>query len=148
MGVVCVCFHRNQVLYPLVVTDLLGKYNVWASVKGGGLTGELEVVVGSWVFNKTWVSVLHPGQAGAVRLGLSKALTTFPGIHSCILESGMFLRSFIEQFGSGKFCPQTEGLLVRDHRMVERKKPGQLKARKKFAWLVFEARKEINEELS
>ena len=42
MGVFCVYCHRNQVLYPLVVTDLLGKYDVRASVKGGGLTGELK----------------------------------------------------------------------------------------------------------
>ena len=30
----------------------------------------------------------------------------------------------------------SEGLLVRDQRMVERKKPGQKKARKKFTWCV------------
>ncbi len=29
------------------------------------------------------------------------------------------------------------GLLIRDPRMVERKKPGQKKARKKFAWYVY-----------
>ncbi len=56
------------------------------------------------------------GQAGAVRLGISKALLAFPGSHGDQLER--------------------EGLLVRDPRMVERKKPGQKKARKKFAWSV------------
>ena len=55
-----------------------------------------------------------PGQAGAVRLGLSKALLAFPGRHGEKLEEA--------------------GLLVRDPRAVERKKPGQKKARKKFAW--------------
>ncbi len=54
------------------------------------------------------------GQSGAMRLGISKALLGFPGSHSDVLES--------------------KGLLVRDPRMVERKKPGQKKARKKFAW--------------
>ena len=54
------------------------------------------------------------GQAGAIRLGISKALLGFPGNHGNVLES--------------------KGLLVRDPRMVERKKPGQMKARRKFAW--------------
>jgi len=58
--------------------------------------------------------VLLIGQAGAVRLGVSKALLGFPGDHGDALES--------------------EGLLIRDPRMVERKKPGQMKARRKFAW--------------
>ena len=48
MGVVCFRCHRNQVLYPLVVTDLLEKYDVKASVRGGGLTGELNGAAGSW----------------------------------------------------------------------------------------------------
>ena len=57
---------------------------------------------------------LHTGQAGAIRLGISRALLAFPGNHGNTLEKA--------------------GLLVRDPRMVERKKPGQKKARKKFAW--------------
>lgn len=57
---------------------------------------------------------LHTGQAGAIRLGISRALLAFPGNHGDTLEKA--------------------GLLVRDPRMVERKKPGQKKARKKFAW--------------
>lgn len=57
---------------------------------------------------------LHTGQAGAIRLGISRALLAFPGNHGDILEKA--------------------GLLVRDPRMVERKKPGQKKARKKFTW--------------
>ena len=31
--------------------------------------------------------------------------------------------------------PKAEGLLTRDPRVVERKKPGQKKARKKFQWV-------------
>ena len=54
------------------------------------------------------------GQAGAIRLAISKALAGLPGQHLPVLEGA--------------------GLLVRDPRMVERKKPGQKKARKKFAW--------------
>ena len=47
---------------------------------------------------------------------MSKALTGLPGEHLSRLEGA--------------------GLLVRDPRAVERKKPGQKKARKKFAWSV------------
>ena len=54
------------------------------------------------------------GQAGAIRLALSRALLGLPGNHHEMLERA--------------------GLLVRDPRAVERKKPGQKKARKKFAW--------------
>ena len=57
----------------------------------------------------------HTGQAGAIRLGISKALILY-GIHDNVLRE--------------------KGLLVRDSRSVERKKPGQKKARKKFAWYV------------
>ena len=55
-----------------------------------------------------------PGQAGAIRLAVSKALLALPGEHGKVLEEA--------------------GLLVRDPRAVERKKPGQKKARKKFTW--------------
>lgn len=84
---------RHQVLYPFMKLDLLGAYDVTAKVWGGGTTG----------------------QAGAIRLGISKALLAFPGDHGDKLEA--------------------DGLLVRDPRMVERKKPGQKKARKKFTWV-------------
>ncbi len=52
------------------------------------------------------------GQAEAVRLGISKALCEIEPAHRLVLKP--------------------EGLLRRDPRMVERKKPGQKKARKKF----------------
>ena len=52
------------------------------------------------------------GQAEAVRLGISRAL--------------------VEVNEENRSLLKTEGLLTRDSRMVERKKPGQPKARKKF----------------
>jgi small subunit ribosomal protein S9 len=52
------------------------------------------------------------GQAEAVRLGISKALCEIEPEHRLVLKP--------------------EGLLRRDPRMVERKKPGQKKARKRF----------------
>lgn len=55
------------------------------------------------------------GQAGAVKHGLARALARFdPGLHPLLKRLGM---------------------LRRDPRMVERKKPGRKKARKKFQWV-------------
>jgi small subunit ribosomal protein S9 len=55
------------------------------------------------------------GQAGAVRLGISRALEKFNGDFKSPLRKA--------------------GLLTRDSRMVERKKPGQKKARKQYQWV-------------
>ncbi|XP_065837590.1 small ribosomal subunit protein uS9m-like [Oscarella lobularis] len=55
------------------------------------------------------------GQTGALRHGISRALLNFSDSYGPILEK--------------------EGLLIRDPRMVERKKAGQKKARKKFTWV-------------
>ena len=55
------------------------------------------------------------GQAEAIRLGISRALCELD------MENRPALKS--------------EGLLTRDARVVERKKPGQKKARKKFQWV-------------
>ena len=52
------------------------------------------------------------GQVEAIRLGVSRALLQVDEAHRAALKK--------------------EGLLTRDPRMVERKKPGQKKARKKF----------------
>jgi small subunit ribosomal protein S9 len=75
---------------PFVVADRLGQFDVWCTVKGGGLSG----------------------QAGAVRHGISKALTYYePGLRP-VLKHG--------------------GFLTRDSRVVERKKYGKAKARRSF----------------
>lgn len=75
---------------PLEITDSLGSYDISATVKGGGLSG----------------------QAGALRLGISRALTKINEDMRPPLKKA--------------------GFLTRDPRMVERKKPGQPKARKRF----------------
>jgi small subunit ribosomal protein S9 len=54
----------------------------------------------------------NTGQAEAVRLGISRALCEINAEYRLLLKP--------------------EGLLTRDARMVERKKPGQKKARKRF----------------
>ena len=81
---------RNSILAPLVVTDSMGKYDLLVNVQGGGTTG----------------------QAGAVQLGIARAL----------VKLNENLRNVL----------RSEGLLTRDPRMVERKKYGQKKARKRF----------------
>jgi len=75
---------------PFQVTDREGQFDVIATVKGGGLSG----------------------QAGAVKHGISKALTYFePGLRPVLKK---------------------EGFLTRDSRVVERKKYGKRKARRSF----------------
>jgi len=75
---------------PLNTVGCLGDYDISANVKGGGLTG----------------------QAGAVRLGISRALLQANKNHRSLLKPA--------------------GYLTRDSRRVERKKYGQPGARKKF----------------
>ena len=55
------------------------------------------------------------GQAEAIRLAISRAL--------CELDP------------ENRVSLKPEGMLTRDSRVVERKKPGQKKARKKFQWV-------------
>ena len=75
---------------PLTVTETVGQYNIVASAKGGGLSG----------------------QAGAVRLGIARGL----------LALNEELKTPLRE----------AGLLTRDAREVERKKPGRPGARKRF----------------
>ncbi len=75
---------------PLLVANRLDQYDIVVAVEGGGLSG----------------------QAGAVRHGLSKALTYYEPELRGILKK--------------------EGFLTRDSRVVERKKYGRAKARRSF----------------
>src|SRR6202030_2095240 len=81
---------RMMIQQPLVAAARAGQYDVICTVAGGGLSG----------------------QAGAVRHGISKALTYFEPDLRGILKKG--------------------GFLTRDSRVVERKKYGRAKARKSF----------------
>lgn len=84
---------RIQIMEPLRLTNMLNKFDIQANVNGGGQTG----------------------QAGAVRLGIARALI--------------------------KFDQETKGILrkneclTRDPRMKERKKPGMKGARRRFQWV-------------
>ncbi|MBC6402998.1 MAG: 30S ribosomal protein S9 [Hyphomonadaceae bacterium] len=75
---------------PFEATERTNQYDVVVNVKGGGLSG----------------------QAGAVKHGISKALTCYePALRSPL---------------------KSAGFLTRDSRIVERKKYGKAKARKRF----------------
>jgi small subunit ribosomal protein S9 len=81
---------RMMIGQPLALANRNGQYDVICNVSGGGLSG----------------------QAGAVRHGLSKALTYFEPELRSVLKPG--------------------GFLTRDSRVVERKKYGKAKARRSF----------------
>jgi len=81
---------RNQIKQPLALTETGDKFDILATVAGGGVSG----------------------QAGAVRLGIARALVGY----------NAELRKQLK----------TEGLLTRDARAKERKKYGMAGARKRF----------------
>ena len=81
---------RMQIKTPLVITETADKFDILATVDGGGVSG----------------------QAGAVRLGIARALVEYNGDLRTALKG--------------------EGLLTRDARAKERKKYGMAGARKRF----------------
>lgn len=82
--------HRNQAVAALKATKADGNFDVWVNISGGGITG----------------------QAGAILLGVSRALKEYDAAFEAILRD--------------------KGYLTRDPREVERKKPGQPGARRRF----------------
>ncbi len=81
---------RTKIRQPLMLTETADKFDILVTVAGGGVTG----------------------QAGAVRLGIARAL----------VEYNLELRKKLKD----------EGLLTRDARAKERKKYGMAGARKRF----------------
>jgi small subunit ribosomal protein S9 len=81
---------RMLIQQPLVASNRNGQFDIICNVSGGGLSG----------------------QAGAVRHGISKALTYYEPELRGVLKKG--------------------GFLTRDSRVVERKKYGKAKARRSF----------------
>ncbi len=81
---------RTQIRQPLVITETADKFDVLATTSGGGISG----------------------QAGAIRLGIARAL----------VEYNAELRARLKK----------AGLLTRDPRIKERKKYGMAGARKRF----------------
>ncbi|MDA7787625.1 30S ribosomal protein S9 [Sphingomonadaceae bacterium] len=81
---------RLVINQPFAITDREGQYDIIATVKGGGLSG----------------------QAGAVKHGISQALTRYEPELRAIVKAA--------------------GFLTRDSRVVERKKYGRAKARRSF----------------
>lgn len=83
---------RIIVTQPLAITNNVNKYDINANISGGGLTG----------------------QAGALRLGIARALVSSEPEFKDLLRKG--------------------GYMTRDPRAKERKKYGQKGARKRFQW--------------
>ena len=81
--------HQQVVNEPFVTTDLVGRFDVVARIHGGGITG----------------------QAGALRLGVARALNAV-------------------DVDANRPSLKKAGLLTRDARVIERKKAGLKKARK------------------
>lgn len=84
---------RESVMYPLQAIESVGKYNIFSTVSGGGVTGQAE-------------AMMH---------AIAKALVVF----NPLLKSRL----------------HKAGVLSRDYRHVERKKPGKKKARKMPTWV-------------
>jgi len=83
-------FNRVNAFSPLSVTNVKGSFDVFITVRGGGITGQM----------------------GAIQLGVARALVKIDEENKPTLREA--------------------GMLTRDPRMVERKKYGQKKARKRF----------------
>jgi len=81
---------RTQIRQPLVLTETADKFDILATVAGGGVAG----------------------QAGAIGLGIARAV--------------------VEYNGELRKTLKTDGLLTRDARAKERKKYGMAGARKRF----------------
>ncbi|KAF8894029.1 ribosomal protein S9/S16-domain-containing protein [Infundibulicybe gibba] len=84
---------RERIIRPLKIAGVLGAYNIFTIVRGGGTTG----------------------QSGAIAHGIAKGLIA----HETELEPVL----------------RRAKLLRRDPRMVERKKTGLAKARKRYTWV-------------
>jgi len=85
---------------PLETVDMLSKFDIYATVVGGGISG----------------------QAGAIRLGIARALVSYDEqdlVEGAEPQSDSFRRKL-----------RLRGLLTRDSRRVERKKVGLHKARR------------------
>ena len=85
-----------DLVQPLELTNMMENFDVNATVKGGGFSG----------------------QAGAVRLGIVKALLEYDSASDPDSET------------SFRKILKTAGLVTRDSRVKERKKPGLKKARR------------------
>jgi small subunit ribosomal protein S9 len=81
---------KGYIEQPLLATETAGKFDISATIKGGGVIG----------------------QAGALRHGIARALIKYDETLRSVLKNA--------------------GMLTRDSRVKERKKPGQPGARKRF----------------
>ncbi len=95
----------DELISPLHLTGAIGKYNIWAHVRGGGPVGQTQ----------------------ALKLALSRCLSIHDPEYEGVLHQGMSLSLCANA--------TVAGFLMADTRQVERKKTNQPKARKKFQWV-------------
>jgi small subunit ribosomal protein S9 len=82
--------HIDHLVAPIEAVSMTGKYDITVTALGGGKTG----------------------QAGAIRMGIARALAKLDEAMKIVMAKG--------------------GFLTRDDRMVERKKYGKMKARRSY----------------
>ncbi|KAK4048180.1 37S ribosomal protein S9, mitochondrial [Microbotryomycetes sp. JL201] len=99
--------HHIAAVKPLALTESLGAFNLFAIARGGGLAA----------------------QADAVAMGAARALIEWQTLR---VRHGLAAADMVERW---REILKRAGLVERDPRMVERKKTGQVKARKKFTWV-------------
>ncbi|GAA5975304.1 hypothetical protein JCM11641_005931 [Rhodosporidiobolus odoratus] len=98
--------HRHEAIKPLSIVDALGGFNVFALVKGGG----------------------QAAQADAVAMGVARALSEWERVE---VEAGRREENEL----TWRDLLRRADLIERDPRVVERKKTGLVKARKRPTWV-------------
>lgn len=109
---------REAIMFPLRLTGLAGVFNVFALTRGGGTTG----------------------QTGAIAHGLARAIVSFYDDKARKVEdveglSSPAAKPLRAQADNIRRLLGRTGALLRDRRMVERKKTGKAKSRKSYTWV-------------
>ncbi|USP80216.1 37S ribosomal protein S9, mitochondrial [Curvularia clavata] len=132
--------HRESAVWALKATQRLDKYNVFALVQGGGLTGQAEamtlaVAKALLVHEPALKPALRRGEIFSLSIQASLAiLRALPMQALCLTPPHDYALNKLN-----KALLQTQsmlsGTITRDPRKVERKKPGHVKARKMPTWV-------------
>ena len=140
--------HRTLAMEPLTATQAVGAFDVDVSVRGGGLSGQAGAVRHGLA--KALVN-WDPNLSPLLKASECFALVSRARARVCVCGVKWHLSSIVTMSPSISYQhspptlpprpprpfpnPLTAGMLVRDPRMKERKKPGQKGARAKFQWV-------------
>merc|ERR1712093_17531 len=113
--------HRSVITRPLKLTESLGRYNVFVLVQGGGYSSKsaaaaVAIARALASLGDVDASKLELAEASEETKAVAVAATPFPP-------------------GANRLILAKADLLRRDPRVVERKKTGRPKARKRFTWV-------------